>query len=54
MSIETSVRLRYLQQNKRIKISELVKIFPKFLKYNIYIYVKLADEVIRRGKRKIK
>lgn len=52
MPLEVSVRLRYLHQDKGIKICELVKRFPNYSKSNIYIHAKLPDEVRKVDSRK--
>ena len=52
MPLEVSVRLRYLHQDKGVKIHELVKRFPKYSKSNIYIHAKLPDEVRKLDLRK--
>ena len=44
MPLEVSVRLRYLHQDQRIKVSEPVKRYAKYSKFDIYIHAKLPDE----------
>ena len=53
MSLEVSVRLRYLHQDKGVKICDLVKGFPNYSKSNIYIHVKLPDEAAKTDGRKL-
>ena len=52
MSLEVSARLRY-QQDKEVKICELVKTFPNYLKSNIYIHAKRPDEHAKTDSRKL-
>ena len=54
MSLEVSVRLGYLHQDKGVKICDLVKRFPNYLKSNIYIHAKLPDEAAKIAGRKLK
>ena len=53
MSLDVSVRLRYLHQDKGGKICDLVKGFTNYLKSNIYILVKLPDKVAKTDGRKL-
>ena len=53
MSLDVSVRLRYLHQDKGGKISDLVKGFTNYLKSNIYILLKLPDKVAKTDGRKL-
>ena len=53
MPLEVSVRLRYLHQDKGVKICELVKRYPNYSKSNIYIHAKLPDEDAKTDGRKL-
>ena len=53
MPLEVSVRLRYLHQDKGVKICDLVKRFPNYSKSNIYIHAKLPDEAAKTDGRKL-
>ena len=53
MPLELSVRLRYLHQDKGVKICDLVKRFPNYSKSNIYIHAKLPDEAAKTDGRKL-
>ena len=52
MSLDVSARLRY-QQEKEVKICELVKTFLNYLKSNIYIHAKRPDEPAKTDSRKL-
>ena len=47
------MRLRYLHQDKGVKIYELVKSYPNYSKSNIYIHEKLPDEDAKTDGRKL-
>ena len=53
MPLEVSVRLRYLHQDKAVKIYDLVKRFPNYSKSNIYIHAKLPDEAAKTDGKKL-
>ena len=53
MPLEVPVRLRYLHQDKGVKICDLVKRFPNYSKSNIYIHAKLPDEAAKTDGRKL-
>lgn len=47
MPVEVSVRLKYLHQDKGVKMCERVKTSPNYSESNIYIHAKLPDEVAK-------
>ena len=53
MSLEVSMRLWYLHQDKGVKICDLVKIFPNYSKPNVCILAKLPDEAAKTDGRKL-
>ena len=53
MPLEVSVKLRYLHQDKGVKICDLMKRFPNYSKSNIYIHAKLPDEAAKTDGRKL-
>ena len=53
MPLKVLVRLRYLHQDKGVKICDLVKRFPNYSKSNIYIQAKLQDEAAKTDGRKL-
>ena len=53
MPLEVSVKLRYLHQDKGVKIRELLKRFPNYSKPNVNIHAKLPDEAAKTDGRKL-
>ena len=47
------MKLRYLHQDKGVKICDLMKRFPNYSKSNIYIHAKLPDEAAKTDGRKL-
>ena len=47
MSLEVSVKLPYLHQDKGVKIGDLVKRFPNYSKFNIYIHANFQIRLLK-------
>ena len=53
MPLEVSVKLRYLHQDKGVKICDLMRRFPNYSKSNICVHAKLPDEAAKTDGRKL-
>ena len=51
MPLEISIRLRYLHQDKGVKISQLVKRFSKYSKSSVYFHAKLPTCTVKEDAR---
>lgn len=47
MLLEISMRLKYFDQDKRLKSCKSTKGFPDYSKFNIYVHSKLPDETAK-------
>ena len=47
MLLEVSVRIRYMHEDKGVKVAKLIKLFPKYSKSNIYLHAKYPVHIVK-------